>query len=104
MMWGYYSGMSGWMVVWMVLSSLFWLVLVAIAVWALVRFVTRRPSSSARYRHDATYDATQVPAGPSADEILRQRFARGEIDADTFQRMRTQLEQASPREPALPGN
>lgn len=33
MMWGRYSGMSGWMVVLMVLSSLFWLVLVAIAVW-----------------------------------------------------------------------
>ena len=100
MMWGYYSGMSGWMVVWMVLSSLFWLALVAIAVWALVRFVNRRPSGSARYGHDAT---TKVPAGPSADEILRQRFARGEIDADTFERMRAQLEQATPREPALPG-
>ena len=102
MMWGYYSGMSGWMVVWMVLSSLFWLALVAIAVWALVRFVTRHPSSSTRY--DTTRDATNVPAGPSADEILRQRFARGEIDADTFQRMRAQLEQATPQEPALPGS
>ncbi len=102
MMWGYYSGMSGWMVVWMVLSSLFWLALVAIAVWALVRFVTRHPASSARY--DATRDATHVPAGPSADEILRQRFARGEIDADTFQQMRAQLEQATLREPALPGS
>jgi uncharacterized membrane protein len=29
---------------------------------------------------------------PSATEILRQRYARGEIDSDTFERMRRELE------------
>jgi hypothetical protein len=30
--------------------------------------------------------------GPAAIEILRQRYARGEIDAETFERMRARLE------------
>lgn len=95
MMYGYYGSGMGW---WMVLSGLFWLVLVAIAVWALVRFVTQAPRTNATGGYDANNVTTSSP--PSAEEILRQRFARGEIDAETFQRMRAQLEQATPpREP-----
>lgn len=82
MMWGYYPGM-GW---WMVLSSLFWLVLIGIAVWALVRWVSYQTRTGTGRQTDGT------TAGPSAQEILRQRFARGEIDGETFERMRQQLE------------
>lgn len=82
MMWGYAPGM-GW---WMVLSSLFWLVLIGIAVWALVRWVSHQTRTGTGRQMDGT------TAGPSAQEILRQRFARGEIDGDTFERMRQQLE------------
>jgi uncharacterized membrane protein len=35
-----------------------------------------------------------VPDRPSAREILETRYARGEIDAATFQEMRTQLLQS----------
>lgn len=89
MMWGYYSGM-GW---WMFLSSLFWLVLVGIAVWALVRWVshqTRTPPDDAMGRPSL---------GPSAEEILRQRYARGEIDAATYDQMRERLDASSVRHP-----
>lgn len=92
-MYGYYPNM-GW---WMVLSTIFWLALVAIAVWALVRFVVHQTHAASRH------DAGDVPYGPSAEEILRQRFARGEIDAETFERMRAQLEQEAPRTPVRPG-
>lgn len=95
MMYGYYGSGMGW---WMVLSSLFWLVLVGIAVWALVRFLSQRTNSS------SWQDTTSLSSGPSAEEILRQRFARGEIDGDTFQRMHAQLGQTTPREPAMPRN
>lgn len=81
MMWGYYPGM-GW---WMVLSSLFWLALVAIAVWALVRWV----SHQTRTRADHPLGGPSM--GPSAEEILRQRYARREIDEATYEQMRERL-------------
>jgi len=37
------------------------------------------------------------PENPSALEILRRRYAAGEIDAVTFEQMREQLESSSPR-------
>jgi putative membrane protein len=69
----------GW---WMIISSLIWFALVGVAVWAFVRWVTRPGQSG----------TANPPPAPSAIEILRQRFARGEIDSDTFERMRRQLE------------
>jgi putative membrane protein len=79
MMWGYnMTGMSWWMII----SSLIWLGLVAIAVWAFARWASRPTQSN----------ASGSPPAPSATEIVRQRFARGEIDSDTFERMRRQLE------------
>jgi putative membrane protein len=79
MMWGYNMTGMGW---WMIISSLLWLGLVAIAVWAFARWASRPTQSGA-------------PPTPSATEILRQRFARGEIDGDTFEHMRRQLEASS---------
>lgn len=91
MMWGYYyPGMSWWMVV----SDLLWIALIGVAVWALVRFLARRTGAR---------DGGQLPTGPSAEELLRQRYARGEIDAATFQQMQAELTATSPRDPALPG-
>jgi hypothetical protein len=39
-----------------------------------------------------TYTPGTPPSQPSAMEILRQRYARGEIDAATFENMRERLE------------
>ena len=84
MMWGYYPDM-GW---WMLLSGFFWLALIGIAVWALVALV-RWVSRQTGMGSDRPMDGTT--AGPSAEEILRQRFARGEIDAATYEQMRERL-------------
>ncbi len=91
-MWGYGSGTPGaGMTAWMIISSLFWLAIVGVAVWAFVRWLnTRGPASS----HPSTTETT----GPSAQEILRQRYARGEIDDQTFERMRAQLDASSMHE------
>jgi putative membrane protein len=55
----------------MVFMVLFWAALIVFGVWAVRRF-TDRSSGSAR-------------------RILEERFARGEIDADEFQRQRDLL-------------
>ena len=80
-MWGYYAGGGmGW---WMVVSSIIWLALAGIAVWALVSWLSwasRRASPP------------QIPPQQSALDILNVRYARGEIDSATYQAMREQLE------------
>lgn len=92
MMWGYgYGTPSAGMTTWMIISSILWLVIVGIAVWALVRWLTaHRPASS--------QTPSSAAASPSALEILRQRYARGEIDEPTFERMHTRLTAALPGE------
>lgn len=74
MMW---NGVGGWwMVLWMVL---FWGGLIVVAIWA-VRALSgsgRSPSGGGR---------------KGALEILEERFARGEIDADEFEQRRATLE------------
>jgi putative membrane protein len=83
------TGMSWWMVI----SSIVWLGLIAVTVWAFARWASRPPQQ---------VNSSSAPA-PPATEILRQRFARGEIDSDTFERMRQQLE-AAPTDQRTPAN
>ncbi len=83
MMWGYEWNGPGMLM--MTLSSLLWLALIALLIWAIVHWLTKKG------------DNTITPA-PSAMEILRRRYARGEIDSETFERMREQLEPGT-REP-----
>ena len=89
MFWGYDYGWP--MMLWMVFWNFFWLALVGVAVWALVRWVARMPLRSGSQR--------PVPTEPSAQEILRQRYARGEIDTPTFEQMRAVLEGERERAP-----
>ena len=66
-------GGGGWL--WMLLPLLFWGGLLAFAAWALIRiFSNRSGSDGISARED------------SAEEILRKRFARGEIDAEEYER------------------
>jgi putative membrane protein len=89
MMWGYNMTGMGW---WMIVSSLIWFGLIAVAVWAFARWASRPNQVS----------GSSTPTAPLATEILRQRYARGEIDSETFERMRWELEASSaePRTPA----
>ncbi len=77
MMTGFGMGLGGGMVM-----VLFWVVLIVGAVW-LVRSVfpsgQQPPVSSAR-------------SEASADEILKQRYARGEITKEQFEQMRCDLD------------
>lgn len=53
------------------IGLLFWLVLLGLAVWVIVR---------------ATRSGRPEPRGEAAEEILRRRFAAGEIDAEEYER------------------
>jgi putative membrane protein len=77
------------------LGKFFWLIILGLLIWALIRrFSSRRPM--AFYRQEPFYNPGMHPGTPptqhSAMEILRQRYARGEIDATTFDQMRERLE------------
>jgi putative membrane protein len=63
----------------MMLSSLLWIALIAVLIWAVVYWLNKKNAN------------TTTPT-LSAMEILRQRYARGEIDTATFEQMRERLE------------
>lgn len=67
-------GAFGWL--WMIIPLLFWGGLIALVVWALVRVF---PSGAARSESRAISER-------SAEEVLRVRFARGEISGVEYER------------------
>ena len=64
------------------LLPLFWIGIVALFCWGAFRWFGWRDT---RRSFDAPFE-------PDALEILRRRYARGEIDATTFDQMRERLE------------
>ncbi|MGE5334242.1 MAG: SHOCT domain-containing protein [Nitrososphaerota archaeon] len=74
------------MSLWMIIGSLFWIAVVGVVIWALVRWLSSRSQPTTM---------PPVAGGQSALEILRQRYARGEIDAATYEQMRERLEGSS---------
>lgn len=79
MMWGYGFGW-GWFM--MMFGGVLWIAVLVVLVWALLRWLERK----------APVSGPSTPASPSALEILRQRYARGEIDTATFEQMRERLQ------------
>jgi putative membrane protein len=90
MMWGF--GLGLWFLLPLLfLGHFFWIILLVLLIVALVR------RSSYRRRHMPAYAyhygmPPMQPGQPSALDILRMRYARGEIDAATFEQMRERLE------------
>ena len=83
-MWGYSPSGSGWLM--MILVNVLWIVLLGILVWAIIRWFGYRATLPGSRKPDAATSSF------SSLEILRQRYARGEIDAPTFEQMRERLE------------
>jgi len=79
------------------LSTLFWIALAIGLTWVLLRWIIP-------YLMPMIADIFgMTPPGPSALEILRQRYAAGEINADKFEQMRERLEASYPHsEPGPP--
>ena len=81
------------------LGRIFWLVILGLLIWGLIRlFSTRGRHYHMPPRYNPvppTFTPGTPPSQLSAMEILRQRYARGEIDAATFENMRERLENSS---------
>ena len=88
MLWGF--GHAIWFLLpLLILAKFFWIVILALLIGGLIR------RFSLRHRYMSAYQYGMPPVQHSALEILRQRYARGEIDAVTFDQMRERLENAS---------
>lgn len=72
------------------LGTIFWIALLGVLIWALLHWLTTRNAPVIGYHPPPPQHQ------PSAIEILRQRYARGEIDDATFQQMRERLEASMP--------
>jgi putative membrane protein len=85
MMWGYSYGWSWLGFGGMLLSTLFLAVVLGLAIWAFVRWLPNQQTH------------TTIASSPSAQEIVRQRYARGEIDAATYHQVLRELTQPDAR-------
>ncbi len=89
MYWGWHVGPAGWLdgvVGWLV-----WLAIIALFVFVIVRLVSG-PRRADRYW-------TQQPRADDPEEILRARFARGEIAPDEFEQRLEVLRRTRPAAP-----
>ena len=78
MMWGWESmHMGGWTGGW-VFMTVFWVALIALVVWAVAALFPR-----GRGGGDV--------GGESPRDVLDRRYARGELDAETYRQMREDL-------------
>jgi putative membrane protein len=89
--WG--NGPAGGGGIFSLLTLLGWLIFLALMAWLLLRWFI----PSIRPRMVAMF--APAPTATSALELLRQRYARGEIDDDTFEYMWERLEASYRQEP-----
>ncbi|MGQ0480296.1 MAG: SHOCT domain-containing protein [Pseudonocardia sp.] len=81
--WGWgYNGMAGWGGIGWILMAVFWIAVIGLIVWAVVRL-----------SHGNRGPAQQ---GETPREILDRRFASGEIDADAYAEARGRLTEQRP--------
>jgi len=78
-MWhGYYFGGGWWM---MGLGMLFWVVIIGLAVWAIVRFTGSHRTAQGE------------PHSEDPLELLKRRLARGDVDETEYQRIKEHLQE-----------
>ena len=78
-----YDGFGGWWWGMGLVHGLLWLVLVVLGIVVLVRLIVREPRGS----------AAEASIAETALDILKKRYARGEIDRNEFEAMKRDLAQ-----------
>jgi putative membrane protein len=86
MMWHAGDGMGWWMLWGGMMMVLFWGAIIALIVWA-IQTVTRRESTQAHTPHAGR-------SGPTALDIAKERYARGEVNREEFEQIKRDLEEA----------
>lgn len=76
---------AGWL-----FMGLFWLLLLGVIIWAVTRLLPPRQ------------EARRGPSTDSPEEILDRRFARGEIDVETYRAQRAALAEVRGEPPNRP--
>ena len=84
MFWNDGYGWSGFF--WMVIWTLIWIGLGSMVFWTMMRSASRRHMQP--LRHEWRIQSNE----PSALEILNRRYARGELDAATYEAMRERIQ------------
>jgi putative membrane protein len=82
-MWHTGDGMGWWMLWGGLMMLLFWGGIIFLVVWV-VQSLARRDSGETR--------PPSTSARPTPEEIVKERYARGEINRDEFERMMRDLE------------
>lgn len=82
----WHDGMSGWGYGFMAISMLLFWGLVILAGVALVRYLIRADQRSGGSPTTPTAPPTVPRTGSSAEDVLAERFARGEIDTEEYER------------------
>ena len=95
MFWGFGHGL--WLLLpLLLLGKFFWIILLVLLAVGLVRlFGSRNRRMFPYYNPGVPHNPGVPPVQPSALEILNQRYARGEIDAATYEQMRERLQASS---------
>ena len=83
---GYNFGFGGWFG--MLFMTFFWVAIIVLAIWLVSKLFSGRAGMGI-VPSNAPTQLTQPP--PTADEILKQRYARGEITKEQFEEMRRNL-------------
>ncbi len=89
MMWGYSTDNNPAMMIWIVVETILCLAFVGLAIWALIRWLNRSSHLTTSTTSSTPTNARQTL---SALDVLKQRYARSEIDVATFTEMRAHLE------------
>ncbi|RME43771.1 MAG: SHOCT domain-containing protein [Chloroflexi bacterium] len=90
-MMGGFGGFGGLGILGMLINLVIWIGLLALIVYGVV-WAVRQLGGGDRVTYPAAPGEGRLPATQSAEEILKARLARGEIDEDTYERLRQRLQ------------
>lgn len=86
MFWGHHMGYGGYG---LLISAIVWIGLIVVGIWLLAKLF---PTVGNAGRRDGAADGRgRMTGGDSAMEILRRRYARGELTKEEYETMRHDL-------------